>query len=127
MWHVRIQSTLFPCLALALGVVYPKAASAVDCLATPSGYNIIVGDDGDNVLQGTPEKDWIDGKGGNDTITGLDDDDILCGGAGDDSIMGDNGNDKIFGGPGHDFLDGNMGFDEVHGGAGNEVDIEGGS
>src|SRR5262249_45349612 len=65
--------------ALALGVGVATAAT-------------ITGDEGDNVLVGTPKHDKIDAKAGNDTVTAL---------GGPDKVMGGPGNDTIDGGKGH--------------------------
>ncbi|MDM5181527.1 putative Ig domain-containing protein [Massilia sp. DJPM01] len=71
------------------------------------------GDEGNNVLQGYPERnDRLDGKGGND---------ILNGWSGDDLLSGANGNDQLDGGDGNDSLDGGAGDDLLFGGAGNDL------
>ena len=54
----------------------------------------------------------IDAKtDGNDLIHGASDDEYIAGGAGDDSIYGHAGNDTLDGGVGNDFLDGGTGSD----------------
>src|SRR6476469_10046201 len=82
---------------------------------------MIVGTDGDDVLQGTPERDVIWGGDGNDTITGGRGNDIADGGAGDDDrVIGDLGDDKLTGGPGGaDEVAGSLGIDTLNGGPGN--------
>src|SRR5918996_1515854 len=54
----------------------------------------------------------INGEDGNDVITGSPDDDILNGGAGNDTLNGDAGDDRI---------SGNTGADTMNGDAGNDV------
>jgi Ca2+-binding RTX toxin-like protein len=81
----------------------------------------IVGNDGDNVLNGTPGPDVILAHGGNDQVRGLGGDDRICGGAGFDILWGDDGNDALDGG-GDSFDDvvGGPGADELQGGPGIE-------
>jgi Ca2+-binding RTX toxin-like protein len=84
----------------------------------------IIGNNGNNVL---------DGGNGNDLIRGLDGDDVLNGKGGNDTLIGDRGSDRSNGGHGHDrivwnngdgsdFNDGGSGHDvqEVNGGDGDE-------
>jgi Ca2+-binding RTX toxin-like protein len=80
---------------------------------------MIVGTDGDDVLQGTPERDVIWGGDGNDTILGSLGNDLLCGGPGADLVHGGRGNDIADGGAGDDDrVIGDLGDDKVIGGAG---------
>ena len=92
------------------------------------------GDISDNLLTGTADGDWIEGKGGNDTIRGFDGDDVLHGGNGADTIEGGLGADTITGGSrsgdlrdviyagdGDDSVDGGYGNDELRGDAGNDT------
>lgn len=77
------------------------------------------GNNRDNTLRGTNNRDFIDGKGGNDTLFGL---------GGNDEIEGDGGNDKVFGGAGNDSLEGGAGDDILDAGTGNDdLDGEGGN
>ena len=57
----------------------------------------ILGDDKDNILNGTAGADVIQGLGGNDTIRGFGGNDVLCGGPGNDMLRGNDGNDRLFG------------------------------
>lgn len=77
--------------------------------------NNILGDDGDNRLDGTAGIDQIWGLGGNDTIRGFDGADILFGGDGNDSLWGGTGNDQIYGNAGADWADGGTGNDTLSG------------
>jgi hemolysin type calcium-binding protein len=99
----------------------------------------IVGTDGPDVLQGTPERDVIWGGEGDDEIHGSLGNDLLCGGPGadlvhggrgndvanggagdDDRVIGDLGDDHLFGGPGDaDEVAGSLGIDTLNGGGGN--------
>ena len=92
------------------------------------------GDDGDNVLIGTPDDDTINGHGGNDTIDGDagidtidggDGNDTITGGPGNDTLLGGNGNDTFIWNPGDgsDTIQGGTGVDTLvfNGSAGNEV------
>jgi len=107
---------------------------------------IKIGDDNDNILQGTQEGDWLQGNGGKDALDGLggndwlygnDGQDVIFGGAGndylsggedDDTLYGDDkyatypsglpGNDTLVGGGGNDHLEGEQGNDVLRGGSG---------
>ncbi len=94
--------------------------------------NLMVGTDGDDILEGTDGADIIFGGLGSDTVSGgLGDDelygeagnDTLSGGAGDDYISGGEGNDVLAGDEGNDILDGGTGIDIVSGGAGHDFVI----
>lgn len=65
----------------------------------------------DDILTGTPFKDYLSGNGGNDRLYGL---------GGEDIIRGDLGNDRLQGGPGPDVLLGGPGTNTVVGGDGND-------
>lgn len=80
----------------------------------------IVGTDGDDVIEGTPERDVIVALGGDDVIYGKGGSDIICAGAGEDTIRGHGGHDAIFGGRGNDRIFGGSRGDFLHGGAGDD-------
>lgn len=75
----------------------------------------IVGDEGDNVLRGSPGPDVIWG-GGADLIDGRGGNDRICGGPGRDALKGGKGRDRLDGGPGFDVLIGGTGRDRCRGG-----------
>lgn len=81
----------------------------------------IIGNDRDNFLQGTPERDRIFGVGGNDTILAEASDDDVNGGSGNDFADGGLGNDTLIGEIGDDTLYGNEGSDILDGGDGNDL------
>jgi RHS repeat-associated protein len=95
--------------------------TAVEQCAPYPGKNLIVGTEGDDVLDGTNKGDCIVGLGGNDVIRGDNGDDVLLGGPGRDRLEGGNGKDLIFGGDGDDQVVANNGKDEVFGGAGADL------
>ncbi|MGK7954249.1 MAG: hypothetical protein AB4063_03130, partial [Crocosphaera sp.] len=76
---------------------------------------VIIGEDGDDSLTGTVERDAIDGRLGNDQISGLDNDDAISGNGGNDTIKGDAGNDILFGHTGNDTIFGGTGEDTLVG------------
>ncbi len=79
-----------------------------------SYYNdILVGNNGDNVMGGLTGDDFIRGMAGNDTIDGGDGNDQLRGELGNDTISGGNGDDLMRGGAGVDSFDGGAGNDRV--------------
>lgn len=86
----------------------------------------IVGNGGNNNLNGTGNADDIYGLGGNDTLNGQGGDDSLYGGSGRDSLIGGDGNDTLDGGTGNDTLAGGTGNDTLTGGAGSDR-LDGGS
>jgi hypothetical protein len=79
-----------------------------------------VGTAGNDVINGTPERDIIAAVGGNDTINGNDGNDVICGGDGADTIDGGNGADVVDGGAGPDSIFGSAGHDTLDGGAQND-------
>jgi Ca2+-binding RTX toxin-like protein len=86
----------------------------------------IVGTDGDDLLQGTPERDVIWGGGGDDEILGSLGNDLLCGGPGADLIHGGRGNDVADGGAGAaDRVIGDLGDDKLLGGSGGADEVAG--
>ena len=58
--------------------------------------NYVIGDDNDNILNGTNLPNQIEGRGGNDTITGGSSADKIYGGTGNDVINGGLGNNSIY-------------------------------
>jgi Ca2+-binding RTX toxin-like protein len=63
----------------------------------------------------------IIGNAGNDTLEGSDFGNQIDGNAGDDRLLGRFGNDTIIGGDGADSLNGGRGVDVLYGGAGDDV------
>lgn len=80
----------------------------------------IVGDDGDNVLNGTDDDDVIRAGAGDDTVNGRGGDDQLFGEGDNDRIRGGAGNDAAFGGAGADVIEGGAGDDQLDGGEGDD-------
>jgi len=80
--------------------------------------SFIRGDESDNVLVGTENRDFIFGKAGNDTISGAGGSDFLFGGLGNDTVSGEGFRDFVWGGPGDDLLAGGEGRDWIWGGWG---------
>ncbi len=81
----------------------------------------ILGNGGDERIEGTPEADVIIGRGGDDIIFGGEGDDLICGNVGGDVIDGGDGNDRASGASGSDFITGVDGNDEIRGGIGDDV------
>jgi Ca2+-binding RTX toxin-like protein len=81
----------------------------------------IVGDDGPNILSGTPAADVIAALGGNDKVSGLAGNDTICGGSGKDTLKGGAGNDFLGGQKGNDKLYGQKGNDKLSGKAGKDT------
>ncbi|MGB3300992.1 MAG: pre-peptidase C-terminal domain-containing protein, partial [Phormidesmis sp.] len=92
----------------------------------------IVGEAGDDTLEGTVGNDTIAGDLGNDVIIGGDGDDVLRGDlnsrspqddvmGGNDIIFGGGGSDRIGGKSGNDILSGDAGDDFIWGDAGDDI------
>ena len=93
----------------------------------------------DNLINGTPEADRLQGEEGTnsilgfagddtlvggsqlDVLTGNEGDDVLRGGDGDDRLQGGEGNDRLFGGRNSDNLEGGQGNDRLRGGLGRDI------
>ncbi|SLN32397.1 Hemolysin, chromosomal [Roseivivax jejudonensis] len=91
---------------------------------------VLIGDDGDDELQGSSRnnriegsegEDTLDGLGGNDGILGGPGDDVLSGGDGDDDLSSGAGNDTATGGAGDDSIGGGFGADSLSGNAGDDM------
>jgi hypothetical protein len=76
-----------------------------------SGYLAAYGDDGNDILRGTPRGDVLDGEWGHDRVAG---------GRGADDLRGGSGRDRVAGGPGDDVIDPGPWSDFVVGGDGND-------
>lgn len=86
---------------------------------------LLLGDDGDDVLIGSPHIDQLNGSAGNDTLLGGDSRDTLRGGSGADVLNGGSGNDLVVGqGGSGDVLTGSTGDDTLNGGAGTDFLVE---
>lgn len=100
---------------------YPgEGAPAFDCATSAR----LSGGAGDDILQGSLEKDRLIGNAGRDRLRGDDGSDVLLGGRGrdvlegkdgSDVLRGNGGSDRMNGGRGHDTLSGNGGPDTANG------------
>jgi hypothetical protein len=84
----------------------------VNATTSVAPHLTLYGNDGKDVLFGSPGIDDIDGGSGVDFLAGYDAEDQLHGGSGDDFLYGDNEKDDLEGGPGADHLTGGAGADE---------------
>ncbi len=69
-------------------------------------------------FKGTSQADWIIGNNGNNIINGKGENDYLNGSRGNNTLKGGTGDDIIYGGKGNDVLKGGKGTDILHGGFG---------
>lgn len=83
-------------------------------------YNLIEGNNGSNVINGTNGHDLILAKGGSDVVNGKNGNDCIVAGEGSDVVHGDNGEDVILGGGGSDSLYGDTGQDKLYGEGGSD-------
>ncbi|WP_163665352.1 cadherin domain-containing protein [Adonisia turfae] len=84
-----------------------------------------IGDEGNNVLNGTNSSNQLLGLSGNDRLKGMAGADLLEGGTGNDWLYGGKGQDLLKGGAGNDWLYGGKGQDRLEGGAGNDLLVGG--
>lgn len=91
----------------------------------PDRFTLVMGTEGDDVLDGTDADEFFCGLGGADVIRAGRGNDIILAGAGDDIVLGGAGSDRIFGGAGHDKLAGQTGRDRLFGNVGTDR-LEGG-
>ena len=96
-----------------------------DLILGKNGNNIINAYAGDDVIFEDGGNDVIDGGDGNDMIYAGADNDLVLGGDGNDAIYAGLGDDVVFGGDGHDAIFAEGGNDVVFAGNGNDV-ISGG-
>jgi Ca2+-binding RTX toxin-like protein len=91
-----------------------------DSLNGEGGNDHLIGGDGNDALDGGVGDDVLEGQAGDDFLTGGDGNDQLRGDAGDDQMFGLDGDDLLEGGDGADQLFGGMGHDVLEGGAGDD-------
>ena len=91
-----------------------------DLLRGGSNIDRLIGNDGDDTLEGLAGNDRIFGGRGADQLDGGDGDDFLRGQQEADSITGGSGNDTLNGEAGDDSLYGGDGNDVIRGGSGND-------
>ena len=123
---VRIEVVLVCALAIISACevsndIGDQTAALSPAELCPSGYNVIVGTAGDDMLEGTRGNDCIIGLAGDDTIDGGRGDDLIFGGPGNDAIDGGRGDDTIDGGAGCDDIVAKRGRDSVQGGDGDDI------
>lgn len=92
-----------------------------DTIDGGEGDDTIFGEGGNDSLIGGIGQDSIDGGTGNDTISGGEGDDTIDGGDGRDRIAGGEGDDSISGGADVDYIYGGEGNDTLSGGTGNDI------
>ena len=90
------------------------------------GSDILEGYGGDDTLKGGQGKDWMWGGSGNDRLEGGKGHDVMWGGDDDDVLIGGRGNDGMIGGGGDDILKGGRGNDRLLGGWGGDDILTGG-
>lgn len=109
---IDASSLPFTLTAPAVSYWWIEGGAGDDLLTagTPGGVTV-------NGAYAVPE---ADGGDGNDLIFGTSDDDYLSGDAGNDTIFGGGGEDDVYGGSGNDVLHGGDGDDFISSGAGGE-------
>lgn len=93
----------------SLGDAQGDTLVSIENLMGSDFFDVFVGDDGANRLDGRGGSDTLQAGGGNDTLLGQD---------GDDGLAGEDGADRLLGGDGNDVLLGGAGIDQLYGGAG---------
>lgn len=97
------------------------AATAVLEIVARAPDQMVLGGNGDNLMQGDSGHDTLFAGNGSDVLNGADGDDFLTGGNGNDVLHGGAGDDQLFGGNGKDRLVGGVGNDLLVGGKGPDV------
>ena len=78
------------------------------------------GTEGDDIFNGTADRDSYIAGGGDDMVRGFGGNDNLTAGSGNDTVSGGDGNDNVSMGAGNDLVRGNAGNDNISGGTGND-------
>lgn len=107
-------------------ITYVDAGAGDDIVEGSPERDIILGGSGDDIINGNEGDDWINGGTGEDTIHGNGGLDLIYGGDDNDALHGDEDGDAVYGGKGDDTLNGHGGDDELFGGAGNDI-LDGGT
>jgi Ca2+-binding RTX toxin-like protein len=92
-------------------------ASGNGVAATLSGFENVIGSQGNDRIVGDSRTNLLDGGAGDDVLQAGSSDDVLLGGEGNDTLYGEAGFDRLDGGAGDDRLHADQ-FDEVMGGEG---------
>ncbi|MBE9039709.1 hypothetical protein IQ235_02725 [Oscillatoriales cyanobacterium LEGE 11467] len=96
---------------------------ANDTLRGGNGDDAILGEWGDDSIQGNDGNDSLLGGPGDDAIDGGEGDDLIKGNLGNDSLLGSSGNDSIYGNEDDDLIIGGAGADIINGGQGIDTAI----
>jgi len=83
--------------------------------------DLVIGDDGRDVITRNRGADLLDGNGGNDLLFSGKGDDVVLGGSGNDKIFVGKGDDVASGEDGKDLIFAGRGDDTITGGAGNDI------
>ncbi|PCK00089.1 MAG: hypothetical protein COA45_04205 [Zetaproteobacteria bacterium] len=102
-------------------IVYVDAGSGDDIINGSNERDVIFGGAGDDIINGNDGDDWLNGGAGNDTINGNNGLDLIVGGNDNDILIGGDNGDYIYGGYGVDILTGGSGVDYLYGGYGNDT------
>lgn len=94
--------------------------AGIENLIGSNSADTLVGDAGNNVIEGRDGADTINAGSGNDTVLGGVGADTIDGGTGNDSLSGNDDADSIIGDAGNDTIDGGAGADNVDAGTGND-------
>lgn len=102
-------------------ITYVDAMAGDDIINGSDQRDIILGGAGNDTINGNAGDDWINGGSGNDTINGNGGLDLIYGSDDDDVLTGAEQNDDIYGGAGNDTLRGMGGYDRLYGGDGDDT------
>lgn len=104
-----------PVSGLALRIIAPTPDQFRPLQCTGTYVNLFVNSDGGN------QADLILGNAGNNTLNGNQQNDCIVGGAGNDTLGGGPGSDILIGGAGTDSLNGGGGTDTCYGTVGTDT------
>ena len=114
-FNVIIDNIVSPSLRGDYSIKGPNTTFADSSMTT------LIGDAGNNAIDGSSQAERLIGLDGNDTISGGSGNNILEGGQGDDSLIGGKDNDVLWGNEGNDYLQGNSGEDYLNGDMGDDT------
>jgi hypothetical protein len=95
-----------------------------DLLIGLEGDDVLQGSSADDTIRGDEDDDQLTGADGNDKLFGGNDADVLQGGFGGDFLFGGSGNDELYSGAGDDILFGSKGADYFDCGEGYDAIID---
>ena len=118
----QVQSSVSFTLAANIEALYLTGTTAINGTGNAID-NLLVGNSGNNTLNGAGGNDILQGGAGTDTLTDTVGNNLFDGGAGNDTITGGTGNELFIGGTGSDTITTSTGADVIAFNLGDGSDI----